>query len=164
MKWLISRRRLASVLTLTFGLLSALPSDASPIKDQAFEPLSPDTIPTIFREYRWAQSFTVGLTGTLTRVDVLVAQMFGVQAEDLDVTIFDTIGGVPHLPVTEPFHIPAASVPIVSHVTPFGAYAYLRAAFTLPVATGDVLARLAPAIGSRGRPSTAAIIREGMTV
>jgi len=133
-----------------FALLSALPSDASPIQDQAFEPASPNTIPTICGEYRWAQCFTVGLTGTLTRVDVLVAQRFGVQAEDLDITIFDTIGGVPHLPVAEPFHIPAASVPIVSHVTTFEGYAYLRAAFTLPVAAGDVLA-IVVSTGSRSQ-------------
>src|SRR5437016_2167189 len=119
MKMPTSHRRLASVVTLMFGLLSALPSDASPIKDQAFEPASPDTIPTIFRESRWGQTFTVGATGTLTRVDVLVAQLFGMQSEDLDVTVFDTIGGVPNLPVTTPFHISANTVPIVPHVSTF---------------------------------------------
>jgi len=121
------------------ALLSAALSDASPVKDQAFEPASPNVIPTI-SQYRWAQTFTVGVTGTLTRVDVLVAQMFRVQSDTLDITIFDTSGGAPHLPLTAPFHIPAASVPIVSHVTVFDSYAYLSAAFALPVTAGDVLA------------------------
>jgi len=122
------------------ALLTAAPGDAASIKDQAFESATPDTIPTIFREYRWAQTFTVGVTGTLTRIDILVAQMFGVQPQDLDVTIFDTIAGAPHLPLTAPFHIPAASVPIVAHPSSFDSYAYLSATFALPVTTGDVLA------------------------
>jgi len=134
------RRRLACVLTLMFALLAAASGDAASNKDQAFEPATPDTIPTIFREYRWAQTFTVGVTGTLTRVDVLVAQMFRVQPQDLDIAIFDTVAGAPNLPLTAPFHVPAASVPIVAHPSSFDAYAYLSATFALPVTNGDVLA------------------------
>ena len=122
------------------GLLLAVPSDASPTKDQAFEPASPDTIPTVFRELRWAQTFTVGVSGTLTRVDVLVAQQFGIQPQSLDVTIFSTSGGAPHVPITAAFHIPASSVPLVSHPSSFDSYAYLSASFSLPVTAGDVLA------------------------
>jgi K319-like protein len=140
MKLLAARRRVACVFTLMFTLLAAAPGDAASIKDQAFEPPTPDTIPTISGQYRWAQTFMVGVTGTLTRSDVLVAQMFGVQPEDLDVTIFDTVAGAPHLPLTAPFHISAASVPIVAHPSSFDSYAYLSASFTLPVTTGDVLA------------------------
>ena len=76
------RRLLAFVFGL-FLVLLAVPGNAAPIKDQAFEPSPPDTIPTVFREYRWAQTFTVGVTGTLTRVDVQFAQLFNQQHEDL---------------------------------------------------------------------------------
>jgi hypothetical protein len=128
------------VFALMFALLHATASAASPPKDQAFEPSPPDTIPTVFREYRWAQTFTVGLTGTLTGVDVLVAQMFRVQPEDLEITIFDTLEGAPHLALTPSVSLPAASVPLVAHPSNFDGYAYLRAGFSLAVTAGDVLA------------------------
>jgi hypothetical protein len=136
---LMSRRSLAFVFGLAL-VLHPTPGDASSYKDQAFEPSPPDTIPTIFREYRWAQTFTVGFTGTLTRVDVLVAQLFNQQHEDLEITIFDTIGGAPRAALTAPFHISPASVPIAPHASTFDAYAYLGAQFALPVTVGDVLA------------------------
>ena len=132
-------RTIPIVLTLTFALLQPAVSRASAIKDQAFEP-SPDTIPTIFREYRWAQTFTVGVTGTLTGVEVLVAQLFAVQPQDLEVTIFDTVNGVPHAPLTASFHLSPSTIPLVPHVVNFDSYAWLHAVFALPVTGGDVLA------------------------
>jgi hypothetical protein len=102
--------------------------------------LPPDTIPTIFSNYRWAQSFTVGITGTLTDVDVLVAQLFNEQSEDLEVTIFDTSGGAPHVALTSPVHFSPGTVPIVFHPATFSGYAYLSAPFLLAVTAGDVLA------------------------
>ena len=129
---------------LVFGLLCVLlqaqPGDAAPIKDQAFEPSPPDTIPTIYSNYRWAQTFTVGLTGTLTGVDVLVAQMFNRQADALEITIFDTINGAPHVALTAPVRLSPADVPIVFHPSDFGGYAYVNGKFSLPVTAGDVLA------------------------
>src|SRR3954464_2553303 len=67
-------------------LLFASPGRAVESRDQAFEPSAPNTIPTVFNQLLWAQTFTVGVSGTMTGVDVLVAQMFGVQASDLQVT------------------------------------------------------------------------------
>lgn len=139
MQLLMIRRLLAFVFGLFLVLLAA-PGTAAPIKDQAFEPAPPDTIPTVFREYRWAQTFTVGVTGTLTRVDVQFAQLFNQQHEDLEITIFDTVGGAPRAPITAPFHIAPASVPIVLHPSTWDGYAFLSAAFALPVTAGDVLA------------------------
>lgn len=139
MTLVMSRRWLPSLFTLMFTLLHAVPGDASSIKDQAFEPSPPDTIPTIFSNYRWAETFTVGLTGTLTGVDVLVAQLFNEQPEDLEITIFDTTGGA-HVALTAPVHISPASVPIVLHPSTFSGYAYLSARFALAVTAGDVLA------------------------
>ena len=139
MQLLIPRRLLAFVFGLAL-VLHPTPGGASSFKDQAFEPSPPDTIPTIFREYRWAQTFTVGVTGTLTRVDVLVATLFNQQPEDLEITIFNTIGGAPGAALTAPFHISPASVPIAPHAATFDAYAYLSAQFALPVTAGDVLA------------------------
>jgi hypothetical protein len=136
-------RRLPVALGLTFALLQAIVTQASSIKDQAFEPSLPDTIPNIFSNYRWAQTFTVGLSGTLTGVDVLVAQLFNQQVEDLQITIFDTKNGAPNLPLTAPFHISPATVPIVFHPSDFASYAYLSARFSLVVTTGDVLAIVA---------------------
>lgn len=133
------RRAPAFVFGLSLFLLAA-PVNAAPVKDQAFEPSPPDTIPTVFREYRWAQTFTVGVTGTLTRVDVQFAQLFNQQPEDLEITIFDTVGGAPRAPITAPFHIAPASVPIVLHPSTWEGYAFLSAAFALPVTAGDVLA------------------------
>jgi hypothetical protein len=128
------------VCGLAFVLFYAAASDASSTKDQAFEPATPDTIPTIWNNFRWGQTFTVGTTGTLTRVDVLVAQMFNVQPESLDVTIFDTVSGAPRAALTVPAHLLPSSVPIVPHPSSFDNYAYLSATFTLPVTAGDVLA------------------------
>jgi PKD domain len=139
MAQLISRRSLAFVFGLSLAL-HARPGTAAPVKDQAFEPTPPDTIPTIHSSLRWAQTFRVGVTGTLARVDVLVAQQFNRQPEDLEVTIYDTVGGAPHAALTAPFRIAAASVPIVIHPSTWDGYAYLSAAFALPVAAGDVLA------------------------
>jgi hypothetical protein len=82
----------------------------------------------------------VGFQGTLNRVDVLVAQLFNQQHEDLEITIFNTIGGAPNAALTAPFHISPASVPIAPHASTFGAYAYLSAQFALPVTAGEVLA------------------------
>jgi hypothetical protein len=143
MRLLTSRRWLPLASGLMFALLRATPSDAQPIKDQAFEPSPPDTIPTIFSNYRWAQTFTVGLTGTLTSVDVLVAQLFNEQAEDLEITIFDTSGGAPRVALTSPVHFSPTSVPIVLHPANFGGYAYLSARFSMAVTAGDVLAIVA---------------------
>jgi hypothetical protein len=140
MRLLTARRWLPVLFGLIFALYHASPSQASQIKDQAFEPSPPDTIPTIFSNLRWAQTFTVGITGTLTGVDVLVAQLFQLQPEDLEITIFSTIGGVPYVAVTAPFHLSPATVPIVSHPSTWDGYAYLRAPFALPVTAGDVLA------------------------
>jgi hypothetical protein len=135
------RRWVLPAFGLMLGLIiNTTLSEATPIKDQAFEPSSPDTIPTIFSNYRWAQTLTVGLSGTLTDVDVLVAQLFSAQPEDLLVTIFDTSGGAPNGALTLPFHFLPGVVPIVQHPSDFSAYQYLSAPFSLPVTAGDVLA------------------------
>jgi K319-like protein len=151
MHCLTSRRRVAFAFALTCALLRPAPGNASSFKDQAFEPSPPDTIPTISSSRPWAQTFTVGRTGTLTSVDVLFAQLFRTQALGLEITIFDTAGGAPHAAITPPFRFPSASVPIVIHPGDFGAYAYLSARFSLPVTAGDVLAivaSVAPTSGS----------------
>ena len=135
----VDGRSLRFALSLTIVLLVVARTDASSIQDQAFAPTPPDTIPTI-ADYQWAQTFTVGATGTLTDVDVLVAQQSFLHTEDLQITIFDTSGGAPHVAVTAPVHISPASVPVVAHPTTWSSYAYVRAAFQLPVTTGDVLA------------------------
>lgn len=136
---MMSRRTRAFLFCLAL-IFSAARTNAASVKDQAFEPSPPDTIPTIFRENRWAQTFTVGISGTLTRVDVQVAQLFFQQPEDLLVTIFDTAGGAPRAPLTAPFHISPSLVPVVPHPSSFDAYAFLSASFALPVTAGDVLA------------------------
>ena len=135
---------------VVFAVMHAVPGAAASVKDQAFEPSPPDTIPTICCGLRWAQTFTVGTTGTLTRADVLVAQLFRTQGEDLDISIFNTSDGVPRTRLTPLVHVPAASVPITSHASNFGDYAYMSAAFALPVTAGDVLA----IVVSTGQTST----------
>jgi PKD domain len=145
----ILRRSLPFVFVV-FAVMHAIPGAAASVKDQAFEPSLPDTIPTICCGLRWAQTFTVGTTGTLTRADVLVAQMFRTQPEALDISIFNTSGGAPMARLTPLVHVPAASVPIVSHASNFGDYAYVSAAFALPVTAGDVLA----IVVSTGQTST----------
>jgi hypothetical protein len=137
MRLMTSRRSILFAGGLILAFQCAL--GAASAVDQSFEQPA-NTIPTIFSNYRWAQTFTVGSTGTLTQVDVLFATMFRIQNEDLDVTIFDTAGGVPRAALTAPFHIPRASVPLVPHPTSFDQYAWLSAQFALPVTAGDVLA------------------------
>jgi K319L-like, PKD domain len=137
---LTSYRWLTPVIAVFFVLLNVVPGGAAAIPDQAYEPSAPNIIPTIYNNYRWAQTFTVGVTGTLTRVDVLVAQMFFIHAEPLDITIYDTVGGAPHAALTAPFRIAPEAVPLVQHVTYFNDYKWLSAEFTLPVTAGDVLA------------------------
>jgi hypothetical protein len=80
----------------------------------------------------------------LTRVDVLLAvQSQQINTDDVLITIFDTVDGVPHAPITAPFHIAAASVPYVDHPSTWDRYSWLSAHFELPVTAGDVLAIVA---------------------
>ena len=133
------KKRLVRLGLAFYGLCSialVTPSMAT----RSFEPASPDTIPTIFDGLHWGQTFTVGVSGTLTSVQVLVAQLFNQQAEDLLVTIFNTSGGLPNNPVTPAIHLSPTIVPIVQHASDFTDYAYLSASFSLPVTTGNVLA------------------------
>jgi hypothetical protein len=132
---------IASVLMLNLSIIG--PSYAIPIKDQAFEPASPDTIPTIFDGLRWAQTFTVGISGTLSRVDVLFAQLFSQQPDDLLITIFDTSSGAPTTALTPSAHLSPSIVPIVQHPSDFASYAYLSTSFSLPVTAGHTLAIVA---------------------
>jgi hypothetical protein len=71
MRLMVSRRSILFACGLMLAFQCTLGAASS--RDQAFEQ-TPNTIPTIFREYRWAQTFTVGTTGTLTQVGVLFAR------------------------------------------------------------------------------------------
>ena len=81
-------------LCLALLLLLARPVAALPILDQLAEP--PDTSANAsLGDFERAQIFTVGVTGTLTGVEVLVSRNTAGSTLDLDVRILPVVGGAP---------------------------------------------------------------------
>jgi hypothetical protein len=102
----------AGGLVLTWFLL-APPVRAAPILDQSFEAMSSPLNGHIISSTQTpAMTFTVGITGTLTRVDVEVARSTTVPSSDLLLELRSTLpGGGPSSEVLASVVIPAASVP-----------------------------------------------------
>lgn len=120
-----------------------LPS--APVLDQSFRPVGSNTTgfgPSGDR----AQTFTVGIAGTLTRVDVFLSYERDTVGSPLPYDIFadirpTTAGGLPAADGTELASaiIPGSAVTADMNVDPF---VYTRVSFlvNVPVAVGDVLA------------------------
>jgi len=128
------------------GAMTAQPGLATPTLDQSYEPLLP-AYGFLSAGIDWAQTFTVGLSGTLTRVDVKVARdtpLFGsppFAGGPISVDVRTTSGGTP----TEPdsgANILGTGTLTQAQVssTTFSFYSIDLSAFSIPVAVGDLLA------------------------
>lgn len=88
-----------SLIALVLGLVWLAPAaDATsvlePVLDQSFENVSPNSRSAINRGLDKAQTFTNGITGTLTRVDVIIGADVA-QSGDLYFDVRPTVGGRP---------------------------------------------------------------------
>jgi hypothetical protein len=123
---------LAALALLVCGVNHA---GAVPVLDQSFEPPILDLILGIAEDDTGAQTFTVGIAGVLTQVDVLVERN---GFADVHFDLRPTIGGVP----IEDGAMALASVTLPASAVPFPA-AFLSfdvSSFGISVVQGDVLA------------------------
>jgi hypothetical protein len=89
--------RRARLVMLSFPLLAPMLLGQFASAEEVLDQQSPGPIgfgQSPSDAVEWAQSFTVGVTGTLSRIDVYVAKIFAV-IENLTVTIYDADSGVP---------------------------------------------------------------------
>jgi len=125
-----------ALLTIT---ASTGASDAAPVLDQSFDPGPAGTASGISGEVDKAQTFTVGLAGTLARVDV------DIQRADATVTdplLFDvratTAGGAPI--ESNSTTLASLSIPAVNVSLTRGFFSVDVSAFGIPVTPGEILA------------------------
>ena len=129
---------LRSVALLLIAVLAsasfAAPAIAIPVLDQSYDATTGGGL-IISTSQQGAQTFTVGITGLLTRVDVEVENFFNATLPLL-LDVRPTIGGVPQeadAPVLANASVAAAAVP--------NAFAFVTFTFApVPVTAGDVLA------------------------
>jgi hypothetical protein len=86
---------------LVMLIASSKPAGAAPILDQQNSP-PPEVISLIADVFDLAQTFTVGVRGTLNRVDVLIQRLAVVPALPLHFDIRRAPGGVPSEDDSEP--------------------------------------------------------------
>jgi MYXO-CTERM domain-containing protein len=126
------------VLFLFLSLLAGV-ALADPVVDQSYLPAVTDStaeIGSLVVPVDFAQTFTVGVPGTLTSVEVQIARGTGVTSS-LIADVRTTTAGSPgtDAAILASITMPAASVP-----TSFSLFAFDFTAFNLGVNTGDVLA------------------------
>jgi hypothetical protein len=124
-----------AIVALVVFLVSAGVSQATPILDQSFTP-NVDTSYGISNQHSRGQTFTVGLTGTLSSIDFYIRNN-GVS----DLALWDiraTTGGVP----TASDSTTLASGSFASNLAPssLGFFSIDVSSFGIAVAPGDVLA------------------------
>lgn len=122
-----SSRSLRATVALSIVVASA-GARASPILDQSFE----ENISATGGSQGIAQTFTVGVTGTLTRVDIFAEQLTAIS-----LGILGTTGGVP-----TPFSAALGTVPLTDiPFTGFGSWVSVDvSALNISVTSGDLLA------------------------
>jgi len=137
------------VATCFFVMVSTI-AEATPILDANYQPSGAfgDGGSVVASIQTLGQTFTVGLTGLLTDVDVLFERYgaFGFTPptqDDLLISIWTTSSGLPDARLTADVVIPIASIPIGLTSLQISEYAYVSAAFALPVTAGQVLAIVA---------------------
>ncbi|HET9830627.1 MAG TPA: PEP-CTERM sorting domain-containing protein [Vicinamibacterales bacterium] len=89
--------RVIGHLAVIFVLTSSSSALAGPILDQFFVPISAttdDPLDGSFGDCCRAQTFTAGITGLLTRVDLLLRR-----SGEIEVGIYDTLAGAPGAPL-----------------------------------------------------------------
>src|SRR5215467_11508743 len=120
-------------LALLFVVASTPSAFAGPILDQFFVPVSSigdDPLDGTFGDCCRAQTFTAGLTGLLTRVDLFLAR-----SGEIAVGVYDTAAGVPNSPLQI---LPAQLV--IGPADPFDHVFVAFTGFSVPVIAGHVYA------------------------
>jgi hypothetical protein len=138
---------LALAATLALNLRAA---QAVTVLDQSFDPAVPNIFSGVGVEVDKAQTFTVGLAGTLVRVDVNISRSVPPPPfpppDDLILDIRPTTAGVPiedNTATLAQLVVPALTIPTVQDFVSFD-----LSAFGLAVTAGDVLALALRAPGS----------------
>ncbi len=116
----------------------ARPALAAPILDQSFAPASTNFW-AVFGELSRAQTFTVGLAGRLSSVEVLLDTAEGLGSYDREFQIIPTNAGVP-IYGTAPLASFVISLPANTGDSVLGFYGADLTAFNLMVNPGDILA------------------------
>jgi hypothetical protein len=153
---MVMRHYTFSMLVTAVVLLAAIKTaDASPLLDAAWEPVGPLAgagESFVSADQTLGQTFTVGITGVLTQVEVLFDRFaieefgFGSATDDLLISIWSTADGLPVTSLTSPVAFLASSAPTRTSAGSSddpSTYAWLSAAVSLPVKTGQVLAIVA---------------------
>ena len=133
------RRSMNVMVVAAWLVLAPARAWAAPILDQQFAPGEVNTW-TIFSGLTRAQTFTVGMAGLLSRVEVLLDTAPGLAAFDRPFQVIPTVGGVPvygtaplaSFTITAPGNSGSGSV--------LGFYGADLTAFGLQVTPGEVLA------------------------
>ena len=135
-KHLPRRKGWMSPTALTLLLCGVHHAAAVPVLDQSFEPQEPLFFLGTSREGNSAQTFTVGITGILSRVDVLVEKNGPFPELRLDVR--PTVDGLPI--EDDNAALAAVTIPLASIPSP---HAFLRfdvSSFGIRVSQGELLA------------------------
>lgn len=128
------------IIVLVLGIL-VRSGNAAPILDQDNDPTpGPTAWIGLSNGVDWSQTFTVGITGTLTRVDV---RMFKASGDVTDPLLFDirtTVAGVPTETDAGANILASVSIAAGDVSTTESLFNVDLSSFSLGVTTGDVLA------------------------
>ncbi len=135
-------RKLTAAIFAAASLALASPSQAAPVLDQSFDAFlaGADSAVSLNANFAHAQSFTAGIAGQLTSVDLQIRRLdFNLPASDLTFDILPIAGGFPSGPALGSGTIALADIPDLDFSD--GSFVSVDlSAFNIFVEVGDVLA------------------------
>lgn len=126
------------------GIMTPQTALAIPVLDQSYDPSVTDVGAFTHATIDWAQTFTVGLSGTLTQIDVKVGRNSGLTSFNggtISVDVRTTSGGMPTQPDSGANILGTGSLTqtdVTSITTSF--FSIDLTAFSIPVTAGEILA------------------------
>lgn len=145
-KSVVKRKNLSSALAVgvivIVGGMMPRTSLAVPVLEQSYDPLVPDGGGLIHAAIDWAQTFTVGLSGTLARIEVRVGRSWGYthfNGGPIFVDVRTTSGGTPTEPDSGTNILGGGSLAQADVSSP-SFYSIDLSAASILVSAGDVLA------------------------
>ncbi len=135
------RKKFIYIITVAIFFLGVSETQAVPVLDQVFDAGATPTLFSGIGGTDKAQTFTVGLTGKLVRIDVDIIRQLNAPAftpQDLKFDIRQTLGGVPiesDVTTLASLVVPYASIP-----TTRGFFSLDISSFDVSVTAGDILA------------------------
>lgn len=127
----------ALALIILLAITGVRSASASEVLDQSYIPILHRGGLEVTENQPVAQTFTVGIAGMLTRIELVGINHHRciVTMDDLVVELAPTLNGEPTLPVLATVALPPSAIPITS-----GTITVDFTSFSLPVEVGDVLA------------------------